>query len=232
MPISDPGLAVLVERQMRNWELARSQRLATPDHRRQEVEDFICVSRMVGLDARPVSGVLGQRLGWPVFGREILDAMAGDDTIRRQIYASMDERDLSWWERVIRPVIQSEFVRDDYFHRLCDTLLTLARQAPAVFQGRGADLVLSADRGFRVRLVASLETRIRSHAGQRGVGQERARQEISEIERERSEFFRHHFRIDPTDPVRHDLAINLDRFTAEQAVELILIARAKRGLAG
>ena len=139
---NNPAIARLVERQMRNWELGRDQRLDSTLPGTSRVEEFVCVSRQVGTAGEEVAQALGDRLGWPVFDREILDAMAGDDTVRRQIYESMDSRDLSWWEETLRSLMQSEFVRNDYFKKLTETLLSLARQGSCVFLGRGADLLL------------------------------------------------------------------------------------------
>jgi hypothetical protein len=222
----NPAVAKLVEKQMRNWELTRSQRPAEPEPpKRPEVEDFVCLSRMVGIDIGDLAAELGRRLGWPVFGKEILEAMAGDDFVRRQIYATMDERDLGWTEEVLRSLLRQELGRNDYFHRLSETLLSLARQASSIFVGRGGDLILPADRGFRVRLVASPASRVRAYRELHGVSAAEAETALERVERERSEFFRHHFHREAQDPTRHDLTINLDRFTLLQAVDLILEAR-------
>ncbi len=51
-----PAIADLVERQMRNWELARRQRLAVAAPATKQVEDFVCVSRQVGVDDKEVAG--------------------------------------------------------------------------------------------------------------------------------------------------------------------------------
>ncbi|MGB5999581.1 MAG: cytidylate kinase-like family protein, partial [Thermoanaerobaculia bacterium] len=201
---ADPDLSRLVEKQVRNWELARSQRISTPTPEREEVEDFLCVSRMVGVDDRQVAVLIGERLGWPVFDREILEAMAGDDDFRRQIYTSMDQRDLSWWEEALRSLMDRDFVRNDYFHRLCETLLSLSRQGSSVFLGRGADLVLPRNRGFRVRLVAPLTTRTERYAELTGLSPKKARAEIARIEKERAEFLQRHFGIGADDPLRYD----------------------------
>lgn len=226
---SQPALAKLVERQMRNWELARRQRLADSPARGEAVADFICVSRQVGADGRQVARALGAELGWPVFDREVLDAMAGDDEVRRRIYESMDARDLSWWEETLRSLMQSEFGRNDYFRRLCETLLSLARQGDCVFLGRGADLVLPAERGFRVRLVAPMANRLQRFADSRGLPEAEAEREMERIESDRSRFFRRHFGIDADDPMRYDMTVNLARFSPEQAVAAVLEARAIRG---
>jgi cytidylate kinase len=223
-----PATAKLIEQQLGNWELARRERAqaAAPD--REAVENFICISRMVGIDGHDIGVLAGERLGWPVFGREILEAMAEDDAIRRRIYSRMDERDLTWWEESLRAVLDADFVRNDYFKRLCETVLSLARQARSVFVGRGADLILPANRGLRVRLVASSESRVRRYAAATGRDEEKARREVERIEKERAEFLHHRFRTDASDPLRHDLIVNLDRWETEDVVGMILDAYRRR----
>ena len=222
---SNPAIARVVERQMRNWEFARDQRLGSERPTRSRVEDFICVSRQVGTAGGTIALALGDRLAWPVFDREILDAMAGDDAVRRQVYESMDERDLTWWEETLRSLMQSEFVRNDYFKRLSETLLSLARQGNCVFLGRGADLLLPDDTGFRVRLVAPMASRIEHIAATHELTRAEAEQWLQRVEAERRRFFHRHFGIEAEDPVRYDMTINLSRFRAPEAVEMILEAR-------
>ncbi len=227
-PARDPSIIKLVEQQLRSWELARSQRQISPTAEKIEVEEFICVSRMVGIDGHTTATALGDHLGWPVFGREILDAMAGDDTIRQRIYRTMDERDLSWWEETLRGILDPGFTRNDYFRRLCETVLSLARQSPSIFLGRGADLILPQDRGFRVRLVASTTSRIRTHTDATGQSPERAAEDMKQVEHQRAEFLRHRFGTGAEDPVRHDLVVNLDRWSTAGTVKVILDARSTR----
>ncbi len=227
---TDPAIARQVERQMRNWELASTQRVTEtlPSQSTSLVEDFICVSRQVGADGRRVAKALGNRLGWPVFDREILDVMAGDDTVRRQIYASMDGRDLSWWEEALRSLMQSEFVRNDYFRKLSETLLSLTRQSHCILVGRGADLVLPTEVGFRARLVAPIAIREKRLADIHCLTSNEARQYLKRVEVERRRFFHNHFGVDLEDPTRYDMTINLDRFSCDDAAGLILQARALR----
>ncbi|HUU83437.1 MAG TPA: cytidylate kinase family protein [Phycisphaerae bacterium] len=231
----NPAHAKLVEKQLRNWEIARSQRPTPPPVRKKEVEDFIAISRAVGAGGAAGSqivSVLGAKLGWPVFNKEILQAMAADDPTLERIYDSMDERDLSWVEESLRSLVEGSFKKNDYFRRLTTTVLALARQGPAVFRGRAVDLILPRDRGFRVRLTASPASCIRNYAEHHEIDLGRARTELARIETDRAEFVRHHFAIDPAEQSRHDLIINLDRFTADQAVELILRGLKMRGMVG
>ena len=221
----NPDIARLVEKQLRNWELGRQQRVTTEVPKARQADDFVCISRQVGTSGEEVAERLGGALGWPVFGRQILEAMAGDDEQRRRVYASMDERELSWWEETLRSLMEGDFVRNDYYHRLCETLLSLATQANSVFVGRGADLILPRDRGFRVRLVAPESDRIRTFAGTLGIKAAEAKVEMERIEQERTRFFRHHFGVDPDDPMRYDITINMARLSLDQSAAMILEAR-------
>lgn len=227
---SDPAVSRLVDRQMRNMELARQQRLPGPDLPTLQVEDFVCVSRPVGAGGRVVAAELGRRLGWPVFDRELLQAMAGDDNIRARLYTSMDERDLGWLEESVRAVIQTDFVKNDYFHRLTETILSLARQSRAVFLGRAADLILPRDRGLRVRIIASVEKRVENYARQHGLAIEAARHEVRKLDQERAAFLRNHFGVDADVVTRHDLTFNMDCLSTEHVIELILAALRFRGM--
>lgn len=221
-------LTRLIERQMRNWELGRSQREMDPAAPGQVVQDFVSISRQEGTPGSEVATVLARALNWPLFDREILKAMSGDDEMRERIYASMDERDMNWWEEALRAFAQPELGRNDYFRRLTETVLSLARQGSAVFLGRAADLILPRTTGLRVRLVAPLDMRIQSYARVHGLSQAQARTEIETVEAERRAFVHKHFGVDVADPVRSDLVINTGYFSHLQAVEMILAARHTR----
>jgi cytidylate kinase len=220
----------LVERQLRNWELARAQQPAEPAATPPAVRQFVTISRTVGSAGSQVAALLGERLGWPVFDREILQAMAGDDRVRTQLYEYMDERDQSWLEDALDWVIEGELRKDDYFCRLTETVLTLARKGPAVFLGRAADLILPRDHGLRVRVIAPLEQRVRTWALRTKITEAAARPEVERIDEQRIDFRRHHFGPNANDDTRHDLLLSLGSFTPEQAVDLIVAALRIRGL--
>lgn len=231
MPPGRSELAKVVERQMRNWELARAQEPAPGcAGASAEVMEFVAISRSVASGGSQVATLLGERLGWPVFDREILQAMAGDDGVRARLYERMDERDVGWLEDAVRWLMRGELRRDDYFCRLTETVLALARKAHAVFLGRAVDLILPRERGLRVRITASLATRAAVFARRHGLSEALARAEVERIDRERAEFRQRHFGKSANDLTRHDLIVVMDRFTAEQATEVILAALRSRGV--
>ena len=220
-----PNIDKIVERQMRNWEMARSQRLSVPAGQRTEVADFIAISRQVGAGASEIASLLAARLDWPKFDKEILRAMTGDDATRHRVYESMDERDLKWWEETFRSTLDPEFVKNDYFRRLVKTTLSLARQGSAVFLGRGVAFMLPREIGFRVRIVAPLDMRVERFARRHDLSVEQAREIVLRIDRERAEFVENHFHARADDGTRCDLTLNTERFPPAQATNAIMLVR-------
>jgi len=218
-------LARLVEKQMRNWELARSQKPASPEERAAPVRDFLSISYGIGSGGDCIAARLADALRWPLFDKAILQEMAGNDDVRRRLYESIDQRDLSWFEEIGRSLGQEEFHRNDYFHRLVTTVLAIARRGPAVFLGRATDLILPRRHGFRVRFMRSRNECIAAHARRQRLDRDTAREEIEEIERDREKFVTNHFHVDARDPARFDLIVNLDAFSDDQALALVLGAR-------
>lgn len=218
------ALARVVERQMRNWEIARTQGAKAPLPRAGVVEDYVTVSRTAGSRGGDVARLIGERFGWPVFDRQILSAMAGDDQIRRRLYQSMDERDLGWFEETLGSLNHDRYPLNDYFRTLCETVLSIARQGPAVFLGRAVDLILPRGTGLRVRIVAPREQCVRNFAEQHGVDAEEAGARIAELEEEKARFILNHFQVREDDLTRHDLIINLESCSIDVAAELVLVA--------
>ncbi len=222
--VSEPHVARSVEKQMRNWEIARQQRVVKPRRKARPVHDFIAMSVAVGSGGRQVVERLGHELGWPVFDKEILHAMAGDDAVRARIYETLDEHDIGWLEETIRSLVQPEFGKNDYFHRLTRTVLGLARQGSAIFVGRGADLILPRGQGLRVKVTASRDRCAARYAAENGLSEREARDALERTERDRAEFIRRHFQVGGDDAARYDLVVRLDRFSVEKAAELVLAA--------
>jgi cytidylate kinase len=128
-------------------------------------------------------------------------------------------------------LIRGEYQKNDYFHRLTETLLCLARQSHAIFIGRSSDLILPKNKGLRVKVICSYEHRLANFAKHSGGTLKEAAKQVERISRERATFIWHNFQTDILEPTRFDLLINTERFDPQQAVELILKAMKLRGIA-
>ena len=225
-----PGISHIVEHQMRNWEIARNQHAKSPIGGDRQVAEFVSISRAVGLPGRNVATLLSEQLGWPMFDREILQSMAGDDDCRQKIYEALDERDLNWVESFLNGMRPGAESGEDYFRQLSHTVLSLARKGHTVILGRAADLILPQGTGLRVRITASREFCVKSYSQAKGLSLEKAAKDVEEIEHERARFVRRHFHIEVNDPSRNDLTFNMERFTAQQVADVILAALRTKGV--
>jgi Cytidylate kinase-like family len=229
---ADCAISLLVERQMRNWEIAQSQTNAETSPKQSEVFDFISISHSAGLPTAEIASRIGEQLGWPVFDRQILHEMAGNDENRERVYRCMDERDLSWLEEVLLGLGGEGFSRNDYFHNLVKTVLSITRRCHVVFVGHATDLILPRDRGLRVRVIAAPEFCAQTQAREQGMTVDLALKEIAELQDERAQFIRNHFHVEVEEQTRHDLIINLERFSVDDALALVLEALRSRGIRG
>ncbi len=219
-----PSSQRIVERQLRNWELW-SRRRGGQQPCAKPVCDFITVSREIGGHGEEVAAELGRRLGWKVYDRELLELMAENETGRRQLYSTMDERDQTWFNSLsILWAPETLSPREDYLHALCRTVFAVAREAPAIFVGRGAHLILPPDVGLRVRIIAALEDRVARYAAAHNLAEPEARRAIKRLENQRLGFLQNYFGIHADDPEYYDLAVNTSRLSVVQACDVILTA--------
>jgi cytidylate kinase len=228
-PISSE-LAKVVEKQLRNWEIDRAQNRQIPIDAEKPVADYVTISRAVGLPAYKVATLLHEKLGWPLFDRDILQVMAGNDEYRRRLYANMDGRDLGWLEGFVRGLALSRYERDDYFRRLTQTVLSIARQGRAIFVGRGTSFILPSHVGLKVRLTAPKDYCLESFARQKNLKPDQAARQAAQIEEDRAKFIRKHFYAEWDDPTMYDLVANMAHFSIEETVDLILSALCIRGV--
>jgi CMP/dCMP kinase len=224
-----PETLRMVERQLRSWEIGRAQQFNRPVAEVGPVLDFVTISNNVGAGGADIAETLSGRLGWPVFDKNILQIMAGDDEQRVQRYMSLDERTMGWLESMVRFLLDHSFTRNDYFSRLTLAVHWLSRQERCIFLGRFCDLILPNDRGIRIKVMAPASRCTENFAAHANISIEEARYEVQRIERERADFLAVHFRDSPTDYDRFDLLVNSERFTTDQCVEFIVHAMELRG---
>jgi cytidylate kinase len=213
---------------MRNWERAHPEGLDTFGDGADG--HFVSLSREVGLGGREIASLLSDNLGWPIYGKELLQLMAEGDPDRLRRYESMDQRDLGFLEDILLSFTSRDGGRNDYFHRLDDTVHSIVKDRKPIFIGRATDLILSRDKGLRVRLTAGPDFRMESYIQDHDLSEEEARKQIAQIEKEREQFFQNHFHVGSDDASRHDLVLNVERFSADDCVGMILEAMRRRSI--
>lgn len=185
----------------------------------------IALSREVGANGSLAARAVGERLGWPVYDRELLQKIADEMGLHSSLLESVDERRGSWLREALGSLASQPGISGaTYVRRLVEVLLSLAAHGGCVIVGRGAAQILPAATTLRVRLVAPLRDRIEVISQRLSIGREEAARWIDTAERERSRFVQDHFQKNPDDPRQYDLVLNSARFTVPECAELIVEA--------
>ena len=177
----------------------------------------IAISREAGVRARTSPRAVGERLGWPVYDRELVQHIAQEMGLRAKLLESVDEKYASWLQESLQCLASGPAVSSSgYVRHLVEMLLALAVHGECVIVGRGAAQVLPADTTLRVRLVAPSRKRVTTIQQRFGISREEALHWIEKTDAERSRFVRDHFHKDPGDPRLYDLVLNSARFSVAE----------------
>jgi cytidylate kinase len=107
-------------------------------------------------------------------------------------------------------------------HMTSETILHLAKMGNSVIVGRGANIVTrKLNHGLHVRLVGSLEKRIKHIQDYYKLAREQAEHFIKDEDRGRASYLNRHFGRDIDDPLNYSLVLNTDRVSYDEAAKLI-----------
>jgi hypothetical protein len=226
----EPGILAAAERQMHAWAMTREheERAVHHGHEGQGARPavrFVSISREAGAGGSEIGRRLGERLGWNVFDKNLLDRIADQFRLPRMMLDLVDETHANWVFDVLGTWMDREVVpHEKYVKCLTRIVAAAAQRGPAVFVGRGAQFLLPRQEVLAVRVIASHKYRVRRIMEIKEMNEADAKRFIAEIDEGRREFVRHFFRRDLTDPHLYDLVIDVERCGEAGAVEAILAA--------
>jgi cytidylate kinase len=191
----------------------------------------VAISREAGTCGKEIAQAIGERLDWPIYDREILEMVAQESGLRRELLAAFDEHDTHWLVEALAsfgqhpPVNATKFV-----HHLVRVMSTLAARGRCVVVGRGAIAFLPALTTLRVRLVADLDDRVSQFASDCQLTEKEARRLVQQIDHDRAQFVANHFHRDIGDAHNFDLVLNTSRLdVATCAVVAVEALQSLRG---
>lgn len=206
--------------QIRKWEGSEAQREKPKDF---SIKPCICLSRRIGTGALGVANFLSKTTGYRVIGKEILEHMAKDSSLTEKILKSYDE----WFPGKMNGLLSKLFmekdsIKDKYTKQLTKTVTTLAHTDPTIFVGRGTHLILPRHMVLSVRLICSMENRIKRLVKILKISRSVAEKRLKAIDQKHIDFFKsvYHKKVVLSD--EFDLVINMDQIKTEHQVALII----------
>jgi cytidylate kinase len=224
----DPRIIAAAERQMQSWALARrAQEQSQPWLPGEKPSDrfgpYIAVSREAGVGGTEIARSVGEKLGWEVLDKELLDCMATRYRLSREMLELVDETTSSWVYDVFGGWLDHRLVSHESFvAHLVRVIVMAARQGNVVLVGRGAQFMLPRDRGLSVRIVGSDKYRIRKVMEDRGLRAAEAKQWVEQTDQGRRDLAQRFLHRDLTDPHFYDLIVNVEEFGQEATADLVV----------
>jgi cytidylate kinase len=209
----------MVDHQMRRWALIGRASSQSPPR------PCLAFSRLPGAGAEELGRRVAERLGYGFFDVEIVDWIARQAGLARELVAGVDEHIRAGVERFVADAFsRARFTESDYLRHVVRVVSSLGERGSAVIIGRGSPFILPPERALRVLVVAPRELRLENLSKQRSLRAAEAEQALAEEDAARLEFLRHHFARDPDDACRYDLVLNLGTLPMDAACELLVRA--------
>ena len=195
-----------------------------------KVHPVICLSRTLGAGARDIAQDLCNRLHYEVFGRSIIDEIARDLKVQRELVNSLDEVGRSRVEILLQTYLNGrEIEREEYHCSLVRVIQSVAMKGGLVLLGRGAGFILKDQAAINVFVTGPLDQRIERLMCYETIDEAQARAQIEKTDRQRALFIQKTFERNIQDPENYDLCINTGRIAPEAAAELVLHTLVSRG---
>ena len=219
----------LVSEQVRKSELARRQGIEKGEPCDHSV---VTISRRMGSGARIIAQKLADELGWSLWDKDLVDAIAENAHVTQKVAQEFDEHTISEIELFARGMFGDQerggFI---YPRHLAKAVKSIAKLGDAIILGRGANFIIPD--ALNIRIDASDARRIDNMMNYEDLTREQAEHKIHESDRERRHFIESVYGKDRAEHAVFDLTIWMDEFTNDAAVRIILAAvKARCGTGG
>lgn len=175
----------------------------------------ITISRRAYSRGREVAEKVAARLGYRCIAHEVVASAAKEFNIEEKALESAIEE---------APPISNLFVygREKFVAYVQKALLHHLQQDKVVYHGFAGHLFVQAvPHVLKVRIVASLENRIRNLREQQGISRKEAVQLIKNLDEQRKKWSKQFFGVYPWDPRLYDLVVNIKPNGVADAVDFI-----------
>jgi hypothetical protein len=183
---------------------------------------WISFSKQLGSDANRIAEILGKKLGWQIYDKEIVEAIARETHSRDRLLSRLDEKAVGRFEELLNVLLVPDHLDQlTYLKEMGKVIWALARHGNVILLGRGANWFLDSRYGLRIRAIASFDTRTRRVAERDGIGAKEAERKVRAADAGRAAFIRQVYHRDIDDPLGYDLVVNTNLLGATSAAEAV-----------
>jgi cytidylate kinase len=196
----------------------------------------ITFSRLFMAGADDVANRVAEALGWTLIDNAFVERLAERSGYTPEEVARLEERAPTFMERFAHssalsfpefllssPQMLDELEEVKLAHITRDLVAELGKQDGVVLVGRAAAEVLAREQNtLHVRLIASVEHRVREAMQRLDLEESEARSLLERTDLERERYHRELYDRDWNDPTLYDMVLNTERLGIEGAADLVL----------
>lgn len=221
--------AALIERHMRMYhslQRAQSESASPGAAPGLLTAPYVAISRQRGAGGSELAAKVAARLGWTLYDKRLVEAIADDAHLQQRLVEPFDERRRTQLEDWVTHLLSLEAIHHHAYTRsLLRVLTSLGQVGRVVIVGRGAHLALPPERGLRVWLTGPLEARLARLVQREGLNLHDARHEVARVDKLRHEYLLHTFGDRAAHPEEcFDLVVNTSSFSPDAVVALLVAA--------
>ena len=191
---------------------------------------LITISREKGSGGRLISLLVAKKLGnpWKVFHKEILDEIAKETRLQKELIKQVDENNIAFIDSLISDMFGKRYISlSSYYKHLVKILSTIGNRGFAVIVGRGGHFLFP--HSLKVRIICDMDLRIENLMKYEHLSEKQAKDLVAQSDRQRKEFNRTLFNHDVTRAYHYDLVIKTSKdLSIDDASDLIIFAAKKR----
>jgi len=215
----------IIEERIKRWEIENPKKVQKPEKKPHPV---ITISRQFGARGAAFAAYMGEKIGFKVWNREIVQSIADKLGSDPAFLESLDEKLTEPVEDLVAGLMSNPKSNYSYSHTLRGVVRTVEEHGNAIIVGRGANYICENPASLHIRVVEPLAKRITDYAAREGITKEEAKTVIQRVDGERKEFTQYHFKKDVNDPTAYDIVLNFGTFDLEDMMQIILKAYEKK----
>jgi len=198
---------------------------------------FITISAQFGCEAQALAEHLAAllnercrpRIPWVSYDRELLDLVAEEMHLARNIVESLDGKRRDEMSELFNAILNTKLDEALIFRKMAEVMRSLAAHGNAILIGRGGYLITQDMKtGLHIRLIAPRSWRVQKTAELRGISYKEAEHAVEIGDHDRARFFHAFFVQKPDLDCFHDLTIDSSRFNLAQEAEIVFTALGAR----
>ncbi len=224
--------------QVKYWQQMKEQISAKEIEKKKHLP-FITISREYGCFGYNLAEKLIKLLNeeynpepvWAAYDRKLLEKIMEDMGLSQSLTETLTNNARKTLTNLLQTTFSKFPPQVAVYRKLVETIRILAINGNVVIVGRAGNVITrDFDQGYHVRLVASMDWRIKNIQGKTDMSKKEAEKTILEKTREREGFIKEYVKFDLTNPHNFHIVINNSHHTLEEAARLIIEGMKIKGL--